>query len=307
MKYLFKLLILLPGLTLCLTLASCGTDDAADDGRPFVVTTTMMLEDLVNQIAGEHVRVQGMMGPGVDPHLYRATPADVRRLERADLIIYNGLFLEARLAEVLARMSGRSFAAAEQLSRDRLIEATDFGGTFDPHVWFDVSLWAEIAMLTGDRLAELVPEAADDIRAGAQAYADELMALNEWVRAEIASIPENRRVLITAHDAFGYFGRAYDIEVRGIQGLSTQSEAGLQDISRMVRFIIENEIPAIFLESSIAPRSIRSLMNGVRERGGEVALGGELFSDAMGSRDSPEGTYIGMVRHNVNTIVGALR
>ncbi|MCC5933528.1 MAG: zinc ABC transporter substrate-binding protein [Balneolales bacterium] len=294
-------------LVLLISLASCTSDDAAGDDRPFVVTTTMMLEDLVTQIAGGHVRVQGMMGPGVDPHLYRATPADVRRLEQADLIIYNGLFLEARLADVLSRMPERSFAAAEKLDRNALIEATDFGGSYDPHVWFDVSLWAEIALLTGERLGELVPEAVEEIRAGAQAYAAELMLLHEWVTAEIATIPESRRVLITAHDAFGYFGRAYTIDVRGLQGLSTQSEVGLQDVSRMVRFIMDNEIPAIFLESSIAPRSIQSLMNGVRDRGGQISLGGELFSDAMGNRGTPEGTYTGMVRHNVNTIVQALK
>lgn len=302
-----KLIFSVFALTLLFALFSCATDEHSDDARPFVVATTMMLEDMVAQIAGDHIRVQGLMGPGVDPHLYRATPADIRRLEQADLIIYNGLFLEARLSEVLSRMPQRAFAAAEKLSRERLIEAGEFGGNFDPHVWFDVSLWAEIALLTGERLAELVPEAADDIRAGARAYAEELTALHEWVKAEIASIPESRRVLITAHDAFSYFGRAYNIEVRGLQGLSTQSEVGLQDITRMVRFIMENDIPAIFLESSIAPRSVQSLINGVRERGGEVRLGGELFSDAMGSRDTPEGTYTGMVRHNVNTIVQALQ
>ncbi|AXJ00210.1 manganese/zinc/iron transport system substrate-binding protein [Cyclonatronum proteinivorum] len=302
-----KLLILILIVSLSSALLSCSSDESSGDERPFVVTTTMMLEDTVQQIAGDFVRIEGLMGPGVDPHLYRATPADVRRLERADLIIYNGLFLEARLSEVLARMPERSFAAAQQLDRVRLIEATDFGGTFDPHVWFDVSIWAEVVRLTADRLITLIPEASEEIQANADAYIQELTALHEWVKAEIASIPENRRVLITAHDAFGYFGRAYNIEVRGIQGLSTQSEAGLQDISRMVRFIMDNEIPAIFLESSIAPRSVQSLMNGVRERGGTVSLGGELFSDAMGARNTPEGTYVGMVQHNVNIITGALR
>jgi len=294
----------------CLAFAIVGAScagEGSDDERPYVVTTIMMLEDIVNQVAGDFVRVDGLMGPGVDPHVYRATPGDFRALERADLILYNGLFLEARLSEILARMPERTFAAAEQLNSGRLIEAYEFGGNYDPHVWFDVMLWAEVTEGVSNRLQQLVPDHADEIAENTEAYLAELHELDEWVKGRIAEIPENRRVLITAHDAFSYFGNAYGMQVMGLQGLSTQSEYGLQDVSRMVGYIIENEIPAIFLETSIARRSIQSLMNGVRERGGSVSMGGELYSDAMGARGSEEGTYTGMVRANVNIITEALK
>lgn len=300
---LFSLAIIF--LAAALFLTACGSGES-DDGRPYVVTTTMMLEDIVNQVASDFVRVDGLMGPGVDPHVYRATPGDFRALERAELILYNGHYLEARLSEILATMPERTFAAAEQIDTDLLIEAYEFGGNYDPHVWFDVSLWIQVVEAVGSRLQDLVPDHAEEIASNTADYILELESLDEWVRERLNQVPEQRRVLITAHDAFSYFGKAYGFEVMGLQGLSTQSEYGLQDVSRMVRFIIENEIPAIFLETSIAPRSVQSLMNGVRERGGHVELGGELFSDAMGARGSEEGTYIGMVRFNINTIAGAL-
>lgn len=285
---------------------SCGSE-SSDDERPYVVTTTMMLEDVVNQIAGDFVRVDGLMGPGVDPHVYRATPGDFRALERADLILYNGHFLEARLSEILSQMPERTFAAAEQIDTELLIEAYEFGGNYDPHVWFDVSLWMQVTEAVGERLQELVPDHSEEIAANTSSYLDELTELDVWVRERLNEVPEGRRVLITAHDAFSYFGEAYGFDVMGLQGLSTQSEYGLRDVSQMVRFIIENEIPAIFLETSIAPRSVQSLINGVTERGGTVQLGGELYSDAMGARGTEEGTFSGMVRFNVNTITEALK
>ncbi len=283
----------------------CGTDER--DGRPYFVATTMMLEDAISQIGGDLVQVYGLMGPGVDPHMYRATPRDFQRMEQADMVVYNGLFLEARLSEILSRMDDKTYAAAEILPEDRLIEAYEFGGNFDPHVWFDVSLWADVVRGLSEQIITKIPDQEEVLRANTATYLAELEELHNWVVEEIASIPENRRVLITAHDAFGYFGKAYNIEVKGLQGLSTQTEVGLQDVRNMVRFIMANEIPAIFLETSIAPRSIQSIINGVQERGGQVSLGGELFSDAMGERNTPEGTYIGMVRHNVNTITNALK
>lgn len=278
-----------------------------DSNRPFIVTTTMMLEDAVHRIGGDSVQVYGVMGPGVDPHVYRATPRDFQRMEQADLIVYNGLFLEARLSEILARMQDRTFAAAEVLPSDDLIEAYEFGGNYDPHVWFDVRLWMEVVNGLEQILSEKFPHLKAIFQENTQKYLEELAVLDAWVAHQIATIPEHRRVLITAHDAFGYFGKAYDIDVKGLQGLSTQTEVGLQDVRNMVQFIISNEIPAIFLETSIAPRSIQSIINGVKERGGNVVLGGELFSDAMGRRGTDEGTYIGMVTHNVTTIVNALK
>jgi len=289
-----------------LLLASACTSENATDERPLVVTTTMMLEDAVKQIAGDKLNVVGLMGPGVDPHVYRATPRDIRNLDRASLIIYNGLFLEARLSEILSKMGSRAFAASEILPHESLIEAAEFGGNFDPHVWFDVSLWAEVVKGIARKLSETFPEHASYFNQNLTIYLDELAGLDEWVRSKMAQIPTSKRVLITAHDAFGYFGKAYQVEVKGIQGLNTQTEAGIQDISRLAYTILEREIPAIFLETSVPPRTIRSLMNSVRQQGGNVELGGELFSDAMGARGTPEGTYIGMIKANVRTISNAL-
>lgn len=293
-------------IALLLVLSACGGAQD-DDARPRVVATTMMLEDVLNNIGGELIHVQGIMGPGVDPHVYRATPGDFANIERADLIVYNGHFLEARLSEVLSNIPTRTYAAAEYLPESSLIEAFEFGGNYDPHVWFDASLWAEVARGVEKRLVQLMPEHENELRENAAAYITRLEELHEWAKGRIQEIPAERRLLITAHDAFQYFGQAYDIEVKGLQGLSTQSDYGVREVSEMVSLIIERNIPAIFLESSIAPRSIQSLIRGVEQRGSEVALGGELFSDAMGARDTPEGSYTGMFRHNVDTITEALK
>ncbi|MFW6347351.1 MAG: metal ABC transporter solute-binding protein, Zn/Mn family [Cyclonatronaceae bacterium] len=289
-----------------LALGACGSPQD-DDTRPRVVATTMMLEDVLNNIGGELVRVEGSMGPGVDPHVYRATPGDFASMERAELIVYNGHFLEARLGEVLSEIPTRTYAAAEALPEDRLIQAFEYGGNYDPHVWFDASLWIEVSKGVEQRLIELMPEQQAQIEENAAAYIAGLEELHTWAQQQIGSIPAERRLLITAHDAFRYFGQAYDMEVKGLQGLSTQSDYGVREVSEMVELIIERDIPAIFLESSVAPRSVQSLIRGVEERGGQVRLGGELFSDAMGARDTPEGTYEGMFRHNVHTIVEALQ
>lgn len=293
-------------LALLLGLSACGGQQD-DDGRPQIVATTMMLEDLLNNLGGDLIQVEGIMGPGVDPHVYRATPGDFASMERADLIVYNGHFLEARLAEVLSNIPTRTYAAAETLPEDRLIQAFEYGGNYDPHVWFDASLWVEVARGVADRLIEVMPEQEQAIQENTQAYLSELEELHSWAQERIQEIPDERRMLITAHDAFRYFGQAYDIEVKGLQGLSTQSDYGVREVSEMVSLIIERDIPAIFLESSVAPRSIESLIRGVEQRGGKVNLGGELYSDAMGARDTPEGTYTGMFRHNVNTITEALK
>jgi manganese/zinc/iron transport system substrate-binding protein len=300
------ILFLCLGITVMAILWGCASPDSQDE-RPYIVATTMMLEDAIKNIGGDIIRVEGLLGPGVDPHLYRATPGDFQKMEQADLIVYNGLYLEARLSEILGRMPDKSYAAAEIIPEYQLIEAFEFGGNYDPHVWFDVSLWTQTVEGLGRKLEDKLPEHAETLRANTEAFVAELDSLHHWVKEQIQSIPVERRVLISAHNAFRYFGRAYDIDDRGLQGLSTQSEVGLQDVRNMVLFIIERDIPAIFLETSIAPRSIQSLINGVNERGGRVELGGELYSDAMGERGTKEGTYTGMIRYNVNTIVNALK
>ncbi|MDG5766574.1 zinc ABC transporter substrate-binding protein [Balneolales bacterium ANBcel1] len=291
---------------IALLLSSCDNGEAETDERPFVVTTTNLIRDAVERVGGEEIRTVSLMGPGVDPHIYRATPRDFRRMEQADLILYNGHFLEGRLAEILARQGERARAVTEQIPSEKLIEASDFGGTYDPHVWFDAELWRLVIDDVAMALSQLQPENAGTFQRRAQEYNAELRELHEYALEQIRRIPEQQRILITAHDAFQYFSRAYGIEVRGLQGLSTATEFGVQDVTRMVSLITERRVPAIFVESSVSTRSIESVIAGVRQRGYEVRIGGTLFSDSMGARGTPEGTYAGMFRHNVDTIVEAL-
>jgi manganese/zinc/iron transport system substrate-binding protein len=266
-----------------------------------------MVADLAGRVGGGRVSVQALMGPGIDPHLYKASEGDLRRLEGADVIFYNGLHLEAKMADVLEEIgkSGRvTRAVAEAIPRERLIAVSE--SQFDPHVWFDVELWSLALAAVRDTLAEVDPAHAELYRANAEAYADELAELDAWVSAQVARVPRERRVLITAHDAFGYFGAAYGFEVRGLQGISTVSEAGARDVSELADFIVERRIPVIFVESSVSPRTIQAVQAAVRAQGFDVAIGESLYSDAMGDPGTPEGTYPGMVRHNVRAIVAGL-
>jgi manganese/zinc/iron transport system substrate-binding protein len=272
-----------------------------------VVCTTGMVADVARAVGGQRVSVTSLMGEGVDPHLYKASPGDVKQLEDADLICYSGLHLEGKLAETLEMIAHRkpSCAVAEHLPKDRILSSE--GGFHDPHVWFDVALWAGTIEPVRESLAKLDPEHAAEFEANAKLYHAELMKLDAECRELLSSIPKSRRVLVTAHDAFRYFGRAYDIEVKAIQGISTEGEAGVKQINELVRFISENQIKAVFTESSVNERNMQSLVEGCKQSGHEVARGGELFSDAMGKADSPEGTYVGMVRHNITMIVQGLK
>ena len=290
-------------------LAACAPPEPPEEeGRLNVVTTIGMIRDVVENVGGEHVAVTGLMGPGVDPHLYKASEGDVRRLFRADVIFYSGLHLEARMGEVLEQMDGRArvVAVAELIPKDNLLAPPEFEGAYDPHVWFDVRLWAMTVDTIAATLAAADPAHAADYRANAAQFKAELAALDRYVRGRAASVPRERRVLITAHDAFNYFGRAYGFEVRGLQGISTAAEAGTADVQELARFIADRRIPAVFVESSIPRRTIEAVQEAVRARGFEVRIGGSLFSDAMGNPGTPEGTYDGMVRHNIDTLVRAL-
>ena len=291
------------------TLFSCGGQAEADlEGRLNVVTTTGMITYLAERVGGEGVRVTGLMGPGIDPHLYRASSGDVRRLGSADLIFYNGLHLEAALGDVLREMDGRirTQAVTDGIPRERLLTPPEFEGAYDPHVWSDVSLWMMALENVTETLVDFDPEGAEVYRSNAAELMEELEALDSWVREQVARLPDERRVLVTAHDAFHYFGEAYGFEVEGLQGLSTVAEAGTGDVQRVARLVVEREIPAIFIETSIPRRNIEAVQAAVRSRGGEVEIGGTLFSDAMGDPATEEGTYPGMIRHNVRTIVEAL-
>jgi manganese/zinc/iron transport system substrate-binding protein len=274
-----------------------------------VVATTGIVADAARRVAGERATVEALMGPGVDPHLYKASESDVRRLAEADLILYNGLHLEGKMGDILTKMARNRPVAAvsEDIPPDRLREPPELAGQYDPHVWFDVSMWKETLGPIARELSALEPEHAADFAANAAAYKQELEELDAWVERQIATLPADRRVLVTAHDAFGYFGRRYGLEVIGIQGISTLSEAGLADVDRVARLVVDKKVKSIFVESSVPRRSIEAVQAAARSRGHEVAIGGQLYSDSMGAAGSPEGTYPGMVRANVNTLVNALR
>jgi manganese/zinc/iron transport system substrate-binding protein len=267
-----------------------------------------MITNIVEIVGGEHVNVYGLMGPGVDPHLYVASEGDVEALQNADIIFYNGLFLEAQMDEILKQLGERktTVAVAERIDPSLLLPWAAYPDEFDPHVWFDVTLWMKAVEAVRDTLVETDAPNADRYRSNAEAYLAELAELDAYVKEQAGRVPAEQRVLITAHDAFHYFGRAYGFEVRGLQGISTASEAGTADVRELADYIVERQIRAIFVETSVPVRNIEALQAAVQDRGFEVVIGGQLFSDAMGNPDTPEGNYLGMVRHNIDTIVQAL-
>lgn len=278
-----------------------------------VVATTGIIGDLVHNIGQDRVELISLMGSGVDPHLYRATQGDLRRLQNADIIFYNGFFLEGQMQDIFEKMAATKpvYAVLQDIPRNELIalEGAEPGSiyTHDPHAWFDVRLWIQAGELVLKKLSAHDPKNSDFFNKNAQAHFAELESLHVWAKKQISQIPESQRVLVTAHDAFGYFGRAYDMEVAALQGLSTASEFGLHDIKELKDFIVERGVAAVFVEASVPKRFLESLVAGVNAEGKDLKIGGELFSDAMGLKDTPEGTYIGMIKYNVNTIVGALK
>jgi manganese/zinc/iron transport system substrate-binding protein len=303
-----KMMLVMAGLVVA---AGCGGGPPEPaPGRLAVVATTTIVGDLVDAIGGDDVTLEVLMGPGVDPHLYKPSAGDVRRMASARAIFLNGLHLEGKMGEVLEEMGQRGVptaAIAECIPEARLIDSSAAGaGLHDPHVWFDVGLWMVAAECARDALVEMDPANADRYRERAEAYLTELKNLDAWVRDRIETLPTERRVLVTAHDAFSYFGRAYGFEVRGLLGISTAAEAGTADVQRLAEFIAERRIPAIFVESSVPPRYVEALRQAVVARGFDVTIGGSLYSDALGDPGGPAATYVGTVRSNVETIVSAL-
>lgn len=288
---------------------------AAAQSKPNVATTTTMISDMVQRVGGDDITVYALMGPGVDPHLYKPSARDVARLRGADIIFYNGLMLEGRMADVFTRISRsgtKVYAITEDLDEGLLLESEDYEGHWDPHVWFAPSLWAQCIEVVVKGLSGQDPANAANYRARGDALRDEYLAVGAWSQSRLQEVPPERRILVTSHDAFNYFGRAYDFQVVGVQGLSTASEAGLADITSTVDFIKKQHIPAIFIESSVAPAAIQRIS---RDSGAHI--GGELFSDAMGKPGTLEtgpdgetydvGTWPGMIKHNINTITEALK
>jgi manganese/zinc/iron transport system substrate-binding protein len=297
---------------LVVSLAACaqgGNGEADSSDGVQVVATTSIVADLVREVGGDRVQVEALMGAGVDPHLYRASEGDVRRMSGADIVIYSGLHLEGRMAELFDQMRSQgtaTTAVTAGIDTTQLLRPPEFSGAFDPHVWMDVSLWREAVDETRAALSEFDPAHAEEYASRAAAYSARLEELDRYVREQTSRLDPERRVLVTAHDAFNYFGRAYGFDVRGLQGISTVAEAGTADVQQLAQFVADRQIPALFVETSVSPRSIEAVQAAVVARGFEVKVGGNLYSDALGGAGSGAETYETMIRHNVDSIVGAL-
>ena len=278
------------------------------DTRPTIVCTTGMIADIAEQVAGDRYNVIGLMGPGVDPHLYQATMGDIRAIDGARIIFFNGLHLEAKMGDVLEEIGKTKpvVKVTDGLDPEGLLAHPDYEGQYDPHVWFDVTMWISAVETIRQTLVNEDPDHAEAYSLNASNYTAELEELHRYVLDQTSRIPDGQRVLVTAHDAFGYYGRRYNIEVRGLQGISTLAEAGVADVQNLVNFIVDRKIRAIFVESSVPRKKIQAVQEAAAQKGWKVSIGGELFSDAMGDAGTPEGTFIGMVRHNTDTIVAAL-
>lgn len=273
-----------------------------------IVCTTGMVTDIVRNVAGERAFVEGIIREGIDPHLYQSTRSDIAKLLKADVIFYSGLMLEGKMADALVKVGRKHpvFAVTELIDESTLLEPPEFAGHHDPHVWMDPVLWRKCAEMVARTLAEFDPAGATIYRKNFASYGESLDELDGYARRVLSSIPEKRRILITAHDAFNYLGRAYGIDVRGIQGISTESEAGIADVNKLVELLVSKNIAAVFVETSVSDKTVHSLIEGAAAQNHTVIIGGNLFSDAMGKPNSYEGTYIGMIDHNVTTITRAL-
>jgi manganese/zinc/iron transport system substrate-binding protein len=294
--------------TACVSSSGNAGDAEIAERTVRVVATTNFIADLVAEVGGDRVEVTGLMGPGVDPHLYKASAGDVITLREADIIFYGGLELEGRMSDLFEQLEATrpTVAVTRDIPRAELRRPSEYEGRYDPHVWFDIPLWQIAVQTTADALAELDPLNADGYRSRADAYVADLAGLDELVRERVAEIPEDRRVLVTSHDAFAYLGAEYGIEVVGIQGTSTATEATTADIERVAAVVAERDLPAIFVESSVSPQTIEAVRAAARRRGHDVRIGGELYGDAAGDAGTDAGTYIGMVRHNIETIHAGL-
>jgi len=299
---------LLAVVCLALTLFAPPVRAAYQGQYPYKVGTTVgMIADIVNQVAGDKARVTNVIGTGVDPHLFNPTRSDVAVMLKSDIVFYAGLLLEGQMTDIFAKISRKRpvYAVTELLDDTYLIQDSATSHS-DPHVWMDVRGWMKAVEVVANALAEFDPANAEYYKKNAVDYRSKLERLDAYAKKVIGSIPAGQKIMVTAHDAFRYMGRAYGIEVMGIQGLSTESEAGLKDINRIVDMLVERKIPAVFVESSVSDKNVRALLEGAESRGQEVKIGGELFSDAMGKSGTYEGTYIGMIDHNATTIARAL-
>lgn len=295
---------------LLLLLSACDEmkeeNNTSDGDKIQIVTTIAQISEPISVIGGDRVNVKSLMGPGVDPHLYEATQGDIVTLQKANIIFYSGLHLEGKMTEIFEKTSETipTIALSNLVEKERLL--TDAGGAVDPHIWFDINIWKDSLNVAVEELKKYSPDDAEYFEANKMEYFKKLDLLKEEAMEKLKSIPKEQRVLVTAHDAFSYFGRLFDIEVVGLQGLSTEDEVGISDIQSTVNLLIERKIPSVFIETSINENTIRAVIDGAAEEGHPVTLGGSLYSDAMGEEGTDEGTYLGMYRYNVNTIYDAL-
>lgn len=307
-----KRMIFITTLIMVMALAiGCGnSNQVTDNGKYNVVATTTLTGDLVKSIAGEHVNVQVLMGPGVDPHLYKASAGDVKLMQGANMVVYNGLHLEGKMGDIFDNLKNSDkliVAASDDIQEDSLIDFVTSPGNYDPHIWFDVSLWKQAAKSVAEGLKKLDSENSEAYDTNLEKYLEELDTLDEYIRDRSSELPEDKRILVTAHDAFNYFGNAYGFEVKGLQGISTDSEAGTSDVRELANFIVEKKIKAIFVESSVPKKSIEALQEAVKAQGFQVEIGGELYSDSTGDANTDAETYIGTFTSNIDTIVDALK
>ncbi|MGE8000360.1 metal ABC transporter solute-binding protein, Zn/Mn family [Lysinibacillus sp. NPDC093190] len=304
MKHFIGVLVL----SLSLLLIGCSAETGGEK-EGVVVATTGQIADAIKEISGDHLKVTALMGPGVDPHLYKATQSDLTKLDKAEVIFYNGLHLEGQMLDIFEQMSKNKtvLAVGEKLDKKDLLASDDEAMLHDPHIWFDIELWKGVVHAIGDKLQEEYPQFKEDFAANEEAYLKKLDELQTYAKDRVNEIPEKQRILVTAHDAFNYFGRSQGFEVRGLQGLSTDSEYGVKDVQEMVNFLAANNIKAIFIESSVSDKAMQAVIEGAKEKGHDIVIGGELFSDAMGAEGTKEGTYMGMYQHNIDTIVDALK
>jgi manganese/zinc/iron transport system substrate-binding protein len=296
-------------LVFLITCISCQ-QKAKKNKKLQVVTTTTMITDLVKNIGGDKIDIQGLMGAGVDPHLYKASEGDVSKFFNADVIVYNGLHLEGKLEDVFEKMrqqNKQTIAASDALDTATLIGSEYFASNYDPHIWFSITNWEIITQYITDKLCELDAENAATYKLNGANYLKTLASLKTAITAQVNSLPVEKRILVTAHDAFNYFGKEFQFNVVGLQGLSTATEAGVQDVRRLASFIEEKNVKAIFVESSVPKRTVEALQEAVRAKGKEVVIGGTLYSDALGSKGTAEATYVGMYKHNVKIIVSSLK
>lgn len=294
-----------------ISITACKSDVKKDaNGKLNVVTTTTMITDLLQNIGGDAINVVGLMGSGVDPHLYKASEGDVAKLVNADIVFYGGLHLEGKLVSVFEKMektNKRTVAVSDALDEKELIGSEYFASNYDPHIWFNVAFWKQITTYVAEELKKADAKNAAIYEKNSNIYIEKLNTLDETIKATINQLPEEKRILVTAHDAFNYFGKSYGFQVVGLQGLSTATEAGVQDVQELSKFIIEKQVKSIFVESSVPKRTIEALQASVQSTGYNVTIGGTLFSDALGDKGTAEGTYIGMFTYNVTTIVTALK